>query len=113
MVFRPSLPRTVPSPSYCFGKGRFFFARFPALPRIHINKKTICGRRGIRTSFCPVVVEDNFAAHLGVVEHTEQQQISAIHRSRLTTFGTLSPAIWYSSGFLGQQMTMPSAAEFE
>jgi len=24
MVFRPSLSRTVPNPSYCFGKGRFF-----------------------------------------------------------------------------------------
>ncbi len=36
-----------------------------------------------------------------------------IHPSLLTTFGTVSPAIWYSCGFSGQQMTMPSAAEFE
>ena len=38
---------------------------------------------------------------------------SAIHPSLLTTFGTLAPAIWYSCGFSGEQMTMPSAAEFE
>ncbi len=36
-----------------------------------------------------------------------------IHPSLLTTFGTVSPAILYSCGFSGQQMTMPSAPEFE
>jgi hypothetical protein len=38
MVFGTSLPRTVPSPRDCFGEGRFFFARFPFLPRTHMNK---------------------------------------------------------------------------
>jgi hypothetical protein len=38
-------------------------------------------------------------------ERAEQQQISAIHHGMLTTLGTLSPAILYSCGFSGQQMT--------
>jgi len=37
----------------------------------------------------------------------------ATQPSLLTTFGTLSPATLYSCGLSGQQMSMPSAAEFE
>ena len=32
----------------------FFFASYPFLPKIHIRKKIVCGRRALRTSFCPL-----------------------------------------------------------
>ena len=53
MVFGTSLPRTVPSPSYCFSKGRFFLARFPFLPRVHINKHNLRKARN-ENKFLPI-----------------------------------------------------------